>query len=338
MANQYLYELVDTWNSVLTTYNAIKMNVADGASAANSKLLNLQVGSAEKFTVDKAGNLVAAGGIAAGGPISGGSLSLATALPVASGGTGAVSAADALTSLGAQKALAAVTTIELGDLVGGGDRPSIIDLHARDGSDFDARIIRNAGVNGTLQINQSGSGQVQINASGGFYVNGSLGLTASGTANAATANTLPVRDANGALGAQGFTGNILVTATVPSYRLLYPGVRTWAMRIAAAGTLQFVDESSGTVPFFVQPDGSIGSSSLGDIGTKFSTANVFGGVGSTLIAKSSSGGVGLSGEVAGSTLGYDSGGSFVSYGVGGSWRCISLLLAVNAERVFKRFL
>jgi hypothetical protein len=51
----FIYDLTDTWNAGGTTFNAIKMNVTDTASAAASRLLTLQVGGAERFSVDKAG-------------------------------------------------------------------------------------------------------------------------------------------------------------------------------------------------------------------------------------------------------------------------------------------
>lgn len=63
MATVSIRALTDLWNDGGTTYNAIKMNVTNSASAAGSKLLNLQVGGTEKFTVDKNGNVVAAGSI-----------------------------------------------------------------------------------------------------------------------------------------------------------------------------------------------------------------------------------------------------------------------------------
>lgn len=45
-----------TWNSGGTTFTSVKMNVTDTASAAGSLLMDLQVGSASKFTLDKTGN------------------------------------------------------------------------------------------------------------------------------------------------------------------------------------------------------------------------------------------------------------------------------------------
>jgi hypothetical protein len=52
----YLYDLTDTWNAAGTVFNAIKMNVTNSASAAGSKLVTLQVGATERFSVDKDGN------------------------------------------------------------------------------------------------------------------------------------------------------------------------------------------------------------------------------------------------------------------------------------------
>jgi hypothetical protein len=51
----FIYDLTDTWNAGGTTFNAIRMNVTDTASAAESRLISLQVGGAERFGVDKAG-------------------------------------------------------------------------------------------------------------------------------------------------------------------------------------------------------------------------------------------------------------------------------------------
>lgn len=51
----YIYDLTDTWNAGGTTFNAIKMNVTDSASAAGSKLVTLQTNGTEHFSVTKAG-------------------------------------------------------------------------------------------------------------------------------------------------------------------------------------------------------------------------------------------------------------------------------------------
>lgn len=54
-------DLVAVWNNVATTFNGIKLNITDTASAAGSKLIDLQVGTVTKFNVTKAGNVTAAG-------------------------------------------------------------------------------------------------------------------------------------------------------------------------------------------------------------------------------------------------------------------------------------
>jgi hypothetical protein len=51
----YIYDLTDTWNAGGTTFNAIKMNVTDSASAVSSKLVSLQTNGTEHFSVTKAG-------------------------------------------------------------------------------------------------------------------------------------------------------------------------------------------------------------------------------------------------------------------------------------------
>lgn len=64
-----VYELTDTWNNGGTTFAAIKMNVTDSASNAASKLIELEVGGTDKFTVDKDGDVVAAGTLAVTGNV-----------------------------------------------------------------------------------------------------------------------------------------------------------------------------------------------------------------------------------------------------------------------------
>lgn len=51
----YIYDLTDTWNAGGTTFNGIKLNVTDSASASASKLVNLQTNGTEHFSVTKAG-------------------------------------------------------------------------------------------------------------------------------------------------------------------------------------------------------------------------------------------------------------------------------------------
>ena len=64
-------DMVATWNNVATTFNGIKLEVTDTASAAGSLLINLQVGGSSKFNVTKAGNMIAAGSIRSSSPSGG---------------------------------------------------------------------------------------------------------------------------------------------------------------------------------------------------------------------------------------------------------------------------
>ena len=49
--------ITQTWNSALVTFTGVKFNATDTTSAAASRLLDLQVGTVSKFSVDKYGRL-----------------------------------------------------------------------------------------------------------------------------------------------------------------------------------------------------------------------------------------------------------------------------------------
>jgi len=57
----YIYDLTDTWNNAVTSFNGIKLNVTDTTSAVGSKLLNLQISGSSKFNVGKSGTVTATG-------------------------------------------------------------------------------------------------------------------------------------------------------------------------------------------------------------------------------------------------------------------------------------
>lgn len=57
MADVGIYNMTDTWADAGTTFNAIRMNVTDTASAAGSQLLDLQVGGSSRFSVAKGGDV-----------------------------------------------------------------------------------------------------------------------------------------------------------------------------------------------------------------------------------------------------------------------------------------
>ncbi|WP_051469876.1 pyocin knob domain-containing protein [Chelativorans sp. J32] len=65
-----------------------------------------------------------------------------------------------------QPNLQTVSNFELGRLLSG-DRLAYIDLHAQDGVDNSARIIRNSGANGSFQIVNQGSGGIHLISRGG---------------------------------------------------------------------------------------------------------------------------------------------------------------------------
>lgn len=51
----YIYDLTDTWSAAGTVFNGIKLNVTNTASASGSKLVTLQIGGTEHFSVTKDG-------------------------------------------------------------------------------------------------------------------------------------------------------------------------------------------------------------------------------------------------------------------------------------------
>lgn len=67
MADQNINNMTVTWNSGGTTFNAVKMNVTDTASAAASLLLLFQVGGSDKFKVGKDGTITGAGNLSIAG-------------------------------------------------------------------------------------------------------------------------------------------------------------------------------------------------------------------------------------------------------------------------------
>jgi hypothetical protein len=81
--------VTQTWNSGGVTFSARRVNITDTASASGSLLDDLQVGGVSKFSVNKAGNVVAAGTLAVtgastltGNVTASGSLSVGTTLAV----------------------------------------------------------------------------------------------------------------------------------------------------------------------------------------------------------------------------------------------------------------
>lgn len=60
----FIYNLLDTWNNAGTVFSGIKLNVTNTASAAGSKLIDLQIGGSTFFDVDKNGQVEISAGTA----------------------------------------------------------------------------------------------------------------------------------------------------------------------------------------------------------------------------------------------------------------------------------
>lgn len=65
--DQQCFSGTATWDAAGVAFTAAKINITDTASAAASKLLDLQVGGATRFSVDKAGQVTMFGGSATAG-------------------------------------------------------------------------------------------------------------------------------------------------------------------------------------------------------------------------------------------------------------------------------
>jgi len=57
------HTFTQTWAAGAVVFTGIQANITDAASASTSLLLDLQVGGASRFSVDKAGNVAAAGNL-----------------------------------------------------------------------------------------------------------------------------------------------------------------------------------------------------------------------------------------------------------------------------------
>ena len=53
----YIFDLADTWSNGTTIFHGIKLTVTDTASHASSRLIDLLIGSASKFSVDNRGTI-----------------------------------------------------------------------------------------------------------------------------------------------------------------------------------------------------------------------------------------------------------------------------------------
>lgn len=61
MANANIFAFTDTWNDSGTTFSAIKVDVTDTASQADSTLIDLEVGGASQASITKAGEVICKG-------------------------------------------------------------------------------------------------------------------------------------------------------------------------------------------------------------------------------------------------------------------------------------
>lgn len=123
----FISNMFTVWNNTGLVNTAIKMNVSDSGHAAGSKLLDLQVNSTSKFSVDPSGNVSALGNIAAPNmltydavtaivnPLANTAANTAITSLINGAPTGLRTLGDIATSLGSDPAFAANNTLTLAD-------------------------------------------------------------------------------------------------------------------------------------------------------------------------------------------------------------------------------
>ena len=239
-----IYNLTDTWNAAGTTFTAIKMNVTDTASAAGSRLIDLQVAGSSKLYLDKSGALVVSG------PVTASSLTLSSALALSSGGTGATTAAGARVSIlpalatNGGKVLAVnagATDVEWITLAGGGSVTSVNATGGATGLTFSGGPITGSGsltLGGVLALASGGTGAItpaaaRVNLLPSYSGNGSrvLALNAGGTdVEWVAISTNPVASVSG-------------TAPIVSSGGVTPTISITAATTSAAGSMSAADKS-----------------------------------------------------------------------------------------------
>lgn len=152
---------------------------ATNVQAAIAELDSEKVATADAVSTNTADKVVkrdASGNFSAGtitanlvGNHSGGSVSATTlaasGLATLSAGLSVTGGAvNILNSTGANTVNMA-SSLEMGGALSA-DTVCFIDMHARSGGDFDTRIIRNAGVNGTFEIDALGTGSIHLKRAG----------------------------------------------------------------------------------------------------------------------------------------------------------------------------
>ena len=155
MANQYLYDLTDTWDSAGTTFDAIKINVTNTNSATASKLLDLQVGGVSKFKVLRDGDVTLTGPITGATSITGSGTVTADRITV----TKTTANAPAISSTG--YSLTGSDASSLVDLAGTWNTsgtPTAIKLNVTDTASNSASLLMDLQVGGSskLQLRKDG--------------------------------------------------------------------------------------------------------------------------------------------------------------------------------------
>ena len=165
-ADAAMIDAVVTWNNGAVTFNAWKLNVTNTASAAASKLIDLQVGGVTQFNVTRAGVGTLTGALAIGGALTGAT-------------TGTFSGAVSATTLTASTAFVGPGTVSTTGVVRLANLGAVKARNAANSADIELISLDPSDV---IQIGGSASG-IDTNfggditqAAGGFIAAGSGGI------------------------------------------------------------------------------------------------------------------------------------------------------------------
>jgi hypothetical protein len=237
MANMYINAMTALWNSVGTIYSAIKMNVSDSGSHADSKLIDLQVASVPRFNVKKNGDVMTTGLIAAAGAISSGGGYLPATADGGAVGSSALPVSDVFIASGGviNWAAADVTITHSSNL--------LAFAGASGGYSFDASLLLGVGANVMMPV----AGVINFGAGDVTVTHATDALAFAGAANGYSFSHLikPAVTDGAALGSASFRWSDLFAALGAVIDIAGDWIATHTAGILTVGTGDFRVTNAG---------------------------------------------------------------------------------------------